>query len=285
MGVELLIIGFTNLDVNEFPDGSRTTEIGGAGYFAASAAAAARGTCRLVTRIGADLIFDSLAGRFEGPGIVVMRDVPTARSLQIYHDLSDLTRRTVRLEQGVAQYLCPDDIPAGWCDEATHIHIGTMPPAQQARFLDALDRKIGARGARRQLVSIDSDHYLMGDPANLSLIRANFGRCDIAFLNRVERELLADAIAEIPMVVLKKDREGAELLRFGRVAAGAAAASVEVRDVTGAGDVLAGIFLSGLARGATAQAALDAAVKAATFSVTQRGIDHLFDHPAMVAVG
>jgi sugar/nucleoside kinase (ribokinase family) len=98
---------------------------------------------------------------------------------------------------------------------------------------------------------------------------------DIAFMNRTEGEMLRDITAEIPMFVLKRDAQGAELLARGARQAFVPAPAVSVVDVTGAGDVVAGTFLASLVSDKSAEELLAAAVRAASESITKEGIEHM----------
>jgi sugar/nucleoside kinase (ribokinase family) len=125
------------------------------------------------------------------------------------------------------------------------------------------------------IIAVDSDLCWLKEEVSTREVRAMMRHADIAFMNRTEGEILHDLIGEIPIVVLKRDAEGAEFLERGARQAFVAAPSVSVVDVTGAGDVVAGTFLASLVSGKGAKGALSTAVHAASQSITKEGIEHM----------
>jgi sugar/nucleoside kinase (ribokinase family) len=157
-----------------------------------------------------------------------------------------------------------------------------MMPQQQRAVVEALVAKkrsetvtIGTVSFQLPIIAIDSDLCWLKEEASAREVRAMMRHADIAFMNRTEGEILRDITAEIPMVVLKRDAEGAELLVHGARHAFVPAPAVSVVDVTGAGDVVAGTFLASLVSGKGAEEALSAAVHAASQSITKEGIEHM----------
>lgn len=266
----LLIIGYTNIDINITPT-KTTTLPGGAGYFAALAASLVTRPIGFVTRIGTDFDPSFLLSRVLSDGVHIIRDKPTARSIQRYHSDTDLTQRDISLEWGVAPDLCPEDIPPEWTDSIQYVHIGTMPPDQQNRFLSQIRSSMP-----NAVISVDTDHYLFSFPGNLEKIQETLRSADIIFLNRTEYTELRDIADAHPFSVVKQDRDGAKILHYGKEACHAPAKSVEPVDVTGAGDILAGVFIASLSKGIPETHALEQAVEFATKSVTQEGVMHLF---------
>ncbi len=266
----LLIIGYTNIDINITPT-KTTTLPGGAGYFAALAASLITQPIGFVTRIGTDFDPSLLLSRILPDGIHIIPDKPTARSIQRYHSDTDLTQRDISLKWGVAPDLCPEDIPREWTDSIQYIHIGTMHPDQQARFLSWIRSHMP-----KTTISIDTDHYLFSFPGYLEKIQENFRSADIIFLNRNEYAELRNITDTHPFSIVKQDKDGANILHYGKETYRVQAETVEPVDVTGAGDVLAGVFLASLSKGIPEADALKIAVSFATQSITQEGILHLF---------
>jgi sugar/nucleoside kinase (ribokinase family) len=268
---ELIVIGYTNIDVNITPS-TRTILPGGAAYFVSIAASLATQPVGLVTRIGLDFDTSFLMTRVLRDGIHIITDKKTARSTQTYHSDSDLTQRDISLEWGVAPDICTDDIPATWLSSAKHIHIGTMPPKQQQPFLLYIRKH-----APQTTISIDTDIFLLSDSENKKIVEHNFEQADIIFVNRKEYAALIDTVNNHPYAIVKEDKDGAKIIKRGNTVVSISNPSVNPVDVTGAGDILAGIFLGNRTNGVDEKASLQSAVNMATQSITKEGVMHLFD--------
>ena len=278
----LVVIGYANHDVNRFADGSEQLCVGGGGYFAALAASRILPDVALVTRVGEDFDRTPLLGRVVCDAVSVVPGGKTALSVQTYHNRDDLTDRSIELQPGVNPGICAGDIPEEWILQARVILVSTMMPIQQRAVVEALAARkrpetvtIGGVSLQLPIIAVDSDLCWLKEEVSTREVRAMMRHADIAFMNRTEGEILHDLIGEIPIVVLKRDAEGAELLERGARQAFVAAPSVSVVDVTGAGDVVAGTFLASLVTGKGAQEALSAAVHAASQSITKEGIEHM----------
>ena len=277
-----IIIGYANHDVNRFADGSEQFCVGGGGYFAALAASRILPDVGLVTRVGEDFNLTPLAGRVVCDAVSVVPGGKTALSLQTYHNPNDLTDRSIALEPGVNLGISASDVPEAWIARARMILVSTMTPAQQRRVVEALVAKkrseaitIGGVSPQLPIIAIDSDLCWLNEEESAREVRAMLRYADIAFMNRAEGEILKDLIPHIPIVILKRDAEGAELLARGVRQALVSAPQVKVVDVTGAGDVVAGTFLASLATNRSVEDALVAAVNAASESIAKEGIEHM----------
>lgn len=266
----LVFVGYTNIDENRRPDGT-TILPGGAAYFGSVTASLVSEPIGLVTRIGED--FDrSLLQRVSQEGIHVIHGTPNGRSTQVYHSLTDLTQRDIFIEWGVNPDLNPQDFPSEWLESAAYIHIATMPPLQQRTFIEYLREH-----APQAKLSIDTDLIFLQDEETRALVADNFKQVDLAFVNRREYDLLKDVVDTREEAIVKLDEEGAVYLRRGVQHAQAQTRRVDAVDVTGAGDIFAGTFLSHRTNGNSVEAALQEATSTATTSVTQVGISHLFE--------
>lgn len=266
----LFIIGYTNIDVNITPIGT-TVLPGGAAYFAAIAASRIISPIGLVTRIGYDFDPSFLFKRVLSDGIHLIPDTKTARSIQTYHSLNDLTDRDISLEWGVAPGVCVDDIPKAWLPDAEYAHIATMPPIQQRSFISYLRKK-----AQHVRISIDTDIFLIKKPNYKKVIEQNFRDVDMVFVNQIEYVALQSVVSTLPHVVLKKDKEGANFLEHGEIIAISISPHVRAVDVTGAGDIFAGTFLAMRVKDASIKDALHEATYIASESVIKNGVAHLF---------
>ncbi len=281
-----VVIGYANHDVNRFSDGTEQFCVGGGGYFAALAASRVVPDAALVTRVGEDFNLVPLIGRVVCDAVSVVPSGKTALSLQIYHNPHDLTDRSIDLKPGVNPGITASDIPGSWVAHASVILVSTMMPAQQRGVVEALVAKkraetLSLEGAaiRLPIIAVDSDLCWLKDEESAREVRAMMRHADIAFMNRTEGEILQDLIPQIPLVVLKRDAEGAELLVWGKRQSFVPAPEVSVVDVTGAGDVVAGTFLASLVSHRGAEESLVAAVQAASQSITKEGIEHMLNAP------
>lgn len=281
-----VVIGYANHDVNRFSDGTEQFCVGGGGYFAALAASRVVPDAALVTRVGEDFNLVPLIGRVVCDAVSVVPSGKTALSLQIYHNPHDLTDRSIDLKPGVNPGITASDIPGSWVAHASVILVSTMMPAQQRGVVEALVAKkraetLSLEGAaiRLPIIAVDSDLCWLKDEESAREVRAMMRHADIAFMNRTEGEILQDLIPQIPLVVLKRDAEGAELLVWGKRQSFVPAPEVSVVDVTGAGDVVAGTFLASLVSHRGAEESLVAAVQAASQSITKEGIEHILNAP------
>jgi sugar/nucleoside kinase (ribokinase family) len=281
-----VVIGYANHDVNRFSDGTEHFCVGGGGYFAALAASRIVPDAALVTRVGEDFNLAPLTGRVVRDAVSVISGGKTALSLQIYHDPNDLTNRSIDLKPGVNPGITASDIPGSWVAHASVILVSTMMPAQQRGVVEALVAKKRAEtlslegvSIRLPLIAVDSDLCWLKDEESTREVRAMMRHADIAFMNRTEGDILEDLIPQIPLVVLKRDAEGAELLVWGKRQSFVPAPEVSVVDVTGAGDVVAGTFLASLVSHRGAEESLVAAVQAASQSITKEGIEHMLNAP------
>jgi len=161
--------------------------------------------------------------------------------------------------------------------------VSTMVPKQHRDMVEGIVRRksgetLGLSGLSLSapLVAVDSDLCWLQDPSSRAEVLSLMEMADIAFMNRAEGEILGDLVSRIPIVIIKKDAEGADVFVSGDRVFSVPAPRVDVVDVTGAGDVFAGTFLARVALGGTLQEAARAAVAAASLSVTKEGIDHLF---------
>ena len=214
--------------------------------------------------------------------VSVVAGEKTSTSVQTYTDLSDLTKRTITLESGVNPGISANDVPEPWRQSARIILSSTMFPQQQREIVEkivewktATTTRICGTDISLPLLAVDSDQCWLLQEESTSVVRDMLRVADIVFMNRTEGEILRDMIPAIPLVVLKRDVEGAELIVRGVRQAVIPAPMTSVVDVTGAGDVLAGTFLAALVAHGDPTLALRTAVEAASRSITKHGIQHM----------
>lgn len=268
---ELAFVGYSTIDVIHTPRSS-TTRPGGGAYFASLSASRLVKSVGLISAVGADYNLSCLMNRIDTEGIRLVSSENTARSTLTYHSQSDLTDRDISIEWGASKLLEGKDIPREWFPGLKMIHVATMVPAQQHEIIQYIKKNSPATK-----ISLDTDSFLMQEKENLDILNENFQLSDIVFVNRVEYGILSEFIDRLSQVIVKLDKDGAYYMTSGKILARSKAKKVETVDVTGAGDVFAGAFLSSLHLGYSIQNALDYATSLASYSITKVGIQHLFE--------
>lgn len=268
---EIAVIGYVAQDINITPS-ERTTLPGGAAYFSAIAASRITEPVGLVTRIGSDFPADFLLSRVLKKGVITIDGGTTPVSTQIYLSDTDHTQRDIVFNPGVGESLKGEDIPEEWLTFLKLIHVATMIPSQQHAVIEFI--RTHAPQAR---ISIDTDSSFLNDEEHAKTLKKSFEASNIAFANRKEYELMGDTIEALPAAVVKLDKDGALYMEKGKVKARTKTRQVEAVDVTGAGDIFAGTFLACLMEEFSLQESLNKAAEVATESVTQKGVNHLFE--------
>jgi sugar/nucleoside kinase (ribokinase family) len=259
----LVLIGHVGWATNETATGTRVS-LGGSGYAAAFAASLVLpGQVGLVAQVGPDLAGPGLNQLpIDRAGLAVLPGASAAFHITEHGDGT----RSFRSSLGVAA--CPrfDTFPAAYF-QARHVHLGTMPPAQQIAWLTFL-RDHGLHAP----ISVDTfEHFVSTEPA------ASREACDLAdliFINEAEYAgLYRDNESPKAPTILKHGPLGADFISDGVTRSALPAPAAQVVDGTGAGEILAGAYLALRARGLSNRRALDCAVRAATSSVTEFGVD------------
>lgn len=261
--IDLVLVGHVGWATNENYRGSGAS-LGGSGYAAAYAASTLLvGRTGLVAQIGPDLNLHGLRGL--GLDLAGLTVLPGA-SARFHISRLGGEARIFQSELGVAATPWFDTFPEAYF-RAGHVHLGTMPPDQQLTWLKFL-RDHGFRAP----ISVDTfEHFVSTQPA------ASREVCDLAdliFINEAEYHgLYRDN--EIPKAptVLKHGPRGAEYIADGMTHGASATPAAELVDDTGAGEILAGVYLALRAHELTEARALDIAVRAASSSVTEFGVD------------
>jgi ribokinase len=177
------------------------------------------------------------------------------------HTLSD---RSFRPSLGVAAEASIGALPSEYLD-ARHLHIATMPPVQQMCWLKTIRR------LSRCSVSVDMFESTAAEFPKES--RELCYASDLVFMNVEEcRLLFADHPLPSGQIALKAGPAGASFWAGTQWLRGSAP-TCEAVDTTGAGEVLAGAFLSLRAMGLDAAFAVRLAVEAASAKVTEFGVD------------
>jgi ribokinase len=260
-GIALVIVGHFGFAEDHTPFGNATS-LGGSGYACAVGAGAGDSSrVGVVASIGDD--FDVAAlGKL---GVDLRGATPAqGRSPRLTITQHGTDDRSFRSELGVAAAPSDATFPDVYT-RARHVHIATMPLHQQAYWLELVRRRSRCR------ISVDTFEQTALDSADG--LRALCYSADTVFMNKKEHDLL---FSEHPVprgeLVIKHGAQGAELQFGGRRERIPAPPSLAV-DTTGAGEVLAGAFLSLRALNLSVPRALRYAVELASAKVTEFGVD------------
>jgi sugar/nucleoside kinase (ribokinase family) len=261
---KLVIYGHAAFDVSVV-SGKTIRTLGGAAYYAAVGAAKVIRRVGVVTVIGADFPVEELRLLEIDLLGVAAREGSSAVFYQEYD--SEGTVRRFESHLNVCEDLSPQLIPTSYL-EAQIFFVATAPPGQQASVLDGLKR-----ACFRGLVAIDTALPYIAEFQGL--LRHFAGQIRIALVNGEEYRALDWVPPDTVTLVVKHGPRGANL-RLAGVWVEVPAPRVEtVRNTTGAGDILAGAFLAGVASGDDPRTALVKGVDLATKSVAGFGVERL----------
>jgi sugar/nucleoside kinase (ribokinase family) len=262
---ELLVVGHIAYDENKTQDGTETV-LGGSAYYTAVGASLYSKDVAVISRVGSDFGIDDFKKIKRLDIDITGISQEAGNTARFFHEYNTDGSRSWKGNLGVCADFNPNDIPSKEL-YAGHTHVGTMPPRQQRQFMEYLKDKT-------VWFSIDSlEQYIEQWPGEVyeTMILA-----DMVFLNHSQHELFRRLREAGKSVVLKKGADGAEYF-FDDEHISVPAPKVELVDPTGSGDVLAGAFSILLARDWDPQYALEEAVRAASLSVTDFGVDFLVD--------
>ncbi len=269
----LVIIGNVSYDSNIYPSGEKRRIVSGAAYIVALAASLFSKNIGIVTKLGSDFNLKYLQElQIDLSGVQLIKNAKTSRFYHTYKN-NDQSQRIFKGELTIGKTLSPNDIPKHFLS-AKYIHVATMPPIQQKIFVDFLRKHSKAN------ISIDTlEDYIL---EWRDIVFDNFKKVDIAFVDKREHELLETIKLKKVEIVIKKGKDGADDIYYKnykkRVIHADAPIVAKVIDKTGAGDVLAGVFLTLIAKGKSRAYALSNAVKIASISITNFGVRHLLEY-------
>lgn len=262
---KLLVVGHLALDIVEI-NGQENRYWGGAGYHAALAAALYLPKKRVVLKsiAGKDLDFDSLIK--SGVDISQVKVSPAVNSDRHQLSVAD-EERFYRSHGNLSEDIRISDIniakaEIGW------IHLASSPPRQQMGWIGELTT-MGWSDIPRSCDTFDP--FAIENPG---LVRGVMEQCTMAFVNEIEWQAIGGKNVS-NCLVLKHSKNGAGIYREGKKIVEVSVSQIEALDTTGAGEVLAGVFLASMIQGASEKEAMTEACRAATISVTDLGTGNL----------
>lgn len=258
--VRLVGVGHLGFGTEITPNG-RHEHLSGSLYgWARGASAVARAPVGLAAQVGDDFPLDSLRQRNLCLSHVAVSRGPSPRFRIVQYNWSD---RNIGVELGIAANPHPE---LTRYSQSVHVHLATMPPKHQMYWYSHA-RKALPRAA----VSVDMLEATVRSDPSTSLRLCQLA--DLVFLNEDEYRVLTGMgwVPDAPYV-LKQGHAGARYVDGSSVIR-VAAPKVRALDTTGAGEVLAGVFLTLRSSGVDVREALTTAVRLASESVAYFGVD------------
>lgn len=236
---------------------------GGAVYYSAVGAARFSENIGAVAKVGEDFDLSLLLRRkIDISGIKV---VPGGQTCQFVLTQYRDNTRDFEAQRNVAATVETGILPNTYLS-ARYIHLPTQLPTHSLTWLDFL--------ANHQGVSVDSFEPFVAQYPELT--REMFRRASMIFTNEAEIQTLRQFgdIAFDKPVIIKRGKDGA-FYSNGEETLMVPAPNTKAIETSGAGDVLAGAFLAQRAQGIPVRAALEEAVRVASLSVTEFGVEHV----------
>lgn len=247
---KIAVVGHIGFDESTI-DGISVRQLGGAAYYSAMTISAMKIIAIVVGKVGTDFPLDCLQRPYLDASRIAVVDGKSPVFRQVYGGDGQITQFSGEL--GVSEKTDYSAIPL----TTAITFIAAAPPEQQNAHLTYL-RNSNYNG----LVCIDTA------PAYLdrfrSLLDEFAGFVDILFCNEREHVKLDGFRLKNGRTVIKCGPNGARLIECGNEFHVSAPTVLSIRTLTGAGDVLAGAFLSELARRKNSASALSTAVEFAS---------------------
>lgn len=263
---KLLIVGHLAKDIVRTQYGG-ASYWGGGGYHVALAAAfyLLKGRVILKSTAGRDFNFSHLVrAGVDVSQVKIDRKVKTDQ-----HWLNEMaSERIYRSEGGLSQDINLLDLKLS-SKEIGWIHFASTPPQQQSEWLKQI-KILGWESIPRSCDTFDTFAREYSD-----LVRGVMENCSLGFAN--EEEWLAIGGRKIKVkTVLKLGKYGAEIYDKGQRLIKVSTKKVEmVKDTTGAGDIVAGIYLALRLCNVSEEDSLTEACRVATMSIEEFGTVHL----------
>lgn len=264
--LDLVLIGNLAFNEDRTPFGQRVSCGGSAYYCAKGASVVSPGRVGVLADVGVD--FDLTLLRQIGvnlEGIRIHEQGQTSHFIVTQH--SDGSR-TFEPIWGIATDVSLGPFPTFYY-QATHFHLATMPPHRQLSWIELL-----RSNCPHAKISADVyESYVRSHTTESAKVVA---AVDLAFMNKEEATLLDLLDEQYPSKprIIKLGPGGAYYSHHNIRVFEPAPPTTTVIDTNGAGEILAGVFLSLSLWGLTIPDALKFAVQLASASVTEFGIDH-----------
>lgn len=256
----LAIIGDVGYDIRPKECGTQKF-LGGSGYHAVvGTIAVGKVQPVFIACVGNDFDLSEFSKLGINTDYIVQIEHEMTTRFNIYYDNNI---RNIVFEMGASKYECIECIDDKVISSDV-IHLTATSPEKQMKYIEKLRNK-GFSG----WISADVfDQFCRECPSQVLDV---LEKCDIIFMNANEKEILGIVPQHYcqkgKMFILKKASSGAECYYKNQHFWACSPVKGSVIDTTGAGDIMAGAFLSFLDTGESIQQALKLSVDLATKSV------------------
>lgn len=260
--IKLAIIGDVAWNHDITPTGQNISP-GGAAYYSVVGASHFSENIGIVARVGNN--FDLSLLKRRGIDIDGIRVIPGGKTCQFEVVQHSDGSRDFEAYRGVAGIVDTSIFPDRYFS-SQFIHLSTQLPEHALTWLDIFTQHKG--------VSVDSFEFFVKQFPDL--IRNMFQKANMIFTNESEWQVMqgfGDDFTGKPMII-KCGKDGAIYKHKDEILV-IPAPKVEAVDFSGAGDILAGAFLTLRAQGVSVETALKDAVNLASYSVTKFGVEHI----------
>jgi sugar/nucleoside kinase (ribokinase family) len=240
--------------------------IGGAAYYSAVGASCFSDKVGIVARVGGDFELNYLKNK--GINIEGVRVIPNEKTCRFEVTQYSNGTRYFEAYRGVAGIVDTSIFPDRY-NTSQYIHLSTQQPDHALIWLNFV--------SKYQNVSVDSFELFVKQFPELT--RQMFKKSNLIFTNEEEWQVIkgfGDDYSDKPMII-KRGKEGA-VYKYKNKTLYIPAPEVTAVDFSGPGDILAGAFLSLLAQKMPVEIALKKAVDLASYSVTEFGVEHIFNN-------
>lgn len=280
----VIFVGHLGRDTNITSSGIKKNTLAGSGYLTAITASLVKKpkqTVGVVGRVGGDnvgkKIIDLLMNQgIDTDGIEIAQDEKSAWFTLIEKGNTSYNRQFY-CSLGASKKLS-SSFPEKY-RQAVYIHLATAPPKQQIDWINKFSSQISSH----TLITIDIlEQYCKKNPKetlrvlNLATGYIFMTEEELKFLTTwVRRNGNCNQISFSVPVILKQSQSGATIIYKSKKIYHVPAPKICYVNGSGAGETLAGIFLTLRAQGLGEKTSLQKAVKLASLSVKDFGVDHL----------
>lgn len=264
--IDLVVYGDFTID-EIITQGRTRANRGGSGYYSAVGASLFSKNVGVVGVVGYDYDIDALTRLgIDHEGIRMAPANKTTKFICRYSE--NMRDREIIEERDASALAIPRDMPERYLNQAQHFHVATMPPHQQEEMIKYIrSKRTDAK------ISVDTINFFITE--RLKEVIRVLELADTVFLDQEEYALVAGKFEPKGNLIIKCGARGVRYTLDNTSGKIAAPRIAHVVDKTGAGDMLAGAFMAQVANKIDAKTALRNAVRCASESITNYGVEHV----------
>jgi transcription elongation factor GreA len=269
----LVILGHVGYDVISMDGTDKGSFHGGSAYHAGVGAASVSDRFAFVTcleKTDTELYDSAQALSCSMGGVKIINGQKSPRFNLTYASAGKERDKRMDISLGCAGEISFADLPSDFY-KTRFLHLASAPPEQQLRWITEIKNEKDLDCE----ISIDISESYIKEHKEILCKAAE--ECVFLFVNEREREILKDMDTEEKVVVVKKADGAVELWIDDELQLEERPLEIEHIDSTGYGSVLAGAFMMMLALGHDEETALTLAIRMASKSTADFGVDHLLN--------